>query len=557
MNTPNPSQTNNPLAVTSASGLMADVRAFAREHLSAAMVPSRFVILEQLPKLPNGKVDRKRLPLPQAEAEQDEDFDPPRTPTELRIAEIWRDLLHLDRIGVRDNFFDRGGDSLSAVQMAAKVREAFGVKLDLQRLFKQPSITGVVRMLEGHAEVAPSGGVQNLTDAELIAEAELPTDVAPEAGTLPPTPAPYRRILLTGATGYTGAFLLRELLERSTADILVLVRAHDAEQALARVRGNMQRYGLWREGYALRLQAVVGDVGKPYLGVSQAAYRQLAVGAEMIIHNAAVSNYAMPYRHLKATNVLGTLEVLRLACLQRIKPVHYVSTLAVFAGVDGEACHQEIEVTEPNGLAGGYRQTKWVSERLLAQARARGIPGNIYRPGQITGAQDSGACAPDTYLNAAIKGCIQLGAELDFDVTLEITPVDFCAQALAHIALAGETLNTQFNLLTTRPLPWRDAVDMLRTYGYRLRSLPYADWYRELAAALERGEENEMSRFFPLFGADAPSADAGDAGSKPDFDATNLRAALSGSGITCRPLDQALMNAYLDYFVSSGFLPHP
>jgi len=265
----------------------------------------------------------------------------------------------------------------------------------------------------------------------------------------------------------------------------------------------------------------------------------------------------MPYKQLKAINVLGTHEVLRLACRKRIKPVHYISSLSVFPGHKGVHYFSESTLSEPNGLVGGYRQTKWVSDRLVSLMRKRGVPTCIYRPGQITGAQDSGACSTDTYLNSAIKSCIQLGAELNFDVMLEITPVDFCAKAVAHIALSGDKLNAQYHMVGSRTVSWSEVVDMTRKHGYSIRDTSYTQWYKELAKSLQDGKDNALSKFFPLFGEQSASADAGDEGSYPEFDIKNLVNALAGSGIECRELDQEFLSLYLDYFISTGYLPSP
>lgn len=548
---------NSPVSLTSLSGLTGELRAFARNHLPEAMVPSRFVVLDEFPKLPNGKIDRSRLRKVDTLEQNEDKFVPPATPEEIRIAEIWRDILGVSRIGVNDNFFELGGDSLTVVQMAARIRKEYGVALSLRQLFKNPTLSALVQMAGAKIHVPVTGGLRNLNEEELIAEAHLPEDVVPEKTARAPAVAPYRYILLTGGTGYTGAFLLRELLDRSDAEICVLARAKDAADAVKRVQENLCHYGLWKDTDLSRLKGVAGEIGRPYFGITRSAYEELAEHVEMIIHNGALSSYAMPYRQLKPVNVLGTLEVLRLACLRRIKPVHYISSLSVFSGQRGNPYYREVVLTEPNGLVGGYRQSKWVAERLVALARQRGIPTNIYRPGQITGAQDTGACSTDTYLNAGIKGCIQLGAELPLDVMLEITPVDFCAKAVAHIALSGSMHGQQFHLIGTKPVSWGDLVNMIRNYGYRLRQVPYPVWYRELATSLESGEGNALSEFFPLFGEEAPSADAGDEGSKPNFDASNLAAALKGSGITARLMDQSLVNDYLDYFVSIGYLAPP
>jgi thioester reductase-like protein len=550
---------NEPLISTSVAGLRTALASFAREHLPEAMVPTRFVILDELPKLPNGKVDRSRLPTRDAGETAGATYLPPSTPEEIRIAQIWRDVLGVSRVGVEDSFFDLGGDSLSAAQMGARVKEEFGVALSLRRLFEHPTVAELARMVgaKGPVGAAGTGSPRSLSNEDLIAEAQLPADIVPARDAAAPASAPYRTILLTGATGYTGAYLMREILERSEARVYALARAKDARDAVNRVRRNLASYGLWRDSYEGRVVGVAGDLGRPYFGVSRAVYEELAEQVEMIVHNGALSSYALPYRRLKAVNVLGTQEVLRLACKRRIKPLHFISSLAVFPGHPGVHDFKEVEVTDPVNVLGGYRQTKWVADRLVTLAGHRGLPVSIYRPGLITGAQDTGACSTDTFLNAAMKGCIQLGAALDFDVMVEMVPVDFCAQAVAYIALSGKRHGMRFHLPSATPLRWSQLLNLLEECGYPLRRVSYRTWYRELAAAVEQGADNALTKFFPLFGEDTPSVDVGYPDSEPHFATDHLQEALAGSGIACRPVDASFLSLYLEYFVSIGYLPPP
>lgn len=551
---------NEPLLSASATRLRGELGGFARQHLAEPMVPSRFVVLTELPKLPNGKVDRKQLPLASLSDEGSAArYMPPTTPEEIRIAQIWCEVLGLGRVGITDSFFDLGGDSLAAAQMAAHVKDAFGVALSLRRLFDHPTIGELARMIgnKGDAPASTTGNSRSLSSDELWQESELPHDIAPMPDALPPTAGPYQRVLLTGATGYTGAYLLRELLDRSSAQVHVLVRARDNKAALRRALRNLQTYQLERDGDEARLIGVAGDIGMPYLGCGREDYLDMAAQVEMIIHNGALSSYALPYRRLKAVNVLGTLEVLRLACRARIKPVHFISSLAVYPGHQGPQQFAEEAVHDAEGVVGGYRQTKWVADRLVSQAGQRGLPVCIYRPGLITGAQDTGACATDTFLNASMKGCVQLGLALDFDVMLEMVPVDFCAKAVAYIALSGQWHGTHFNLPAANTVRWGELVDLMGQCGYPLQRVPYQTWYRALAAAVEGGQDNALSGFLPLFGEEIPSKDVGYPGTQPHFRTDRLLRALHGSGIECRRIDRDFLRLYLEYFVNIGYMPQP
>lgn len=550
---------NNPLSASRTSGLRSELRTYARTHLPDAMVPAHFVVLAELPRLPNGKIDRNALATYVVEAASDTAYVAPRTAVETALARIWQDLLGVTKVGVETSFFDLGGDSLTVVQMAARVREAYDIRLDLRRLFEDPTVAQLARMVNTQADAAVTGAdnPRGVSSEEMRAEAVLPTDIFPEPRALAPATAPYRAVLLTGGTGYTGAFLLRELLDRSQADVHVLVRAADTYHAAERVRLNLVEYGLWRDDDEPRIVGVAGDTARPYLGMSPSVYAELAASIEMIVHNAAVSSWTLPYTKVKPVNVLGTLDVLRLACRTRIKHVHYVSSLGVYAGHPGVPAWDEVELFDADHVVGGYRQSKWVADSFVTEARRRGVPACVYRPGAITGAHDTGICSTDTFINDLIKGCIQLGAAMEYDVALDLVPVDYCAATIAHVALGSSAGASIFNLPGAQPVTWNEMVDLIVECGYPLRRLAYEEWYRELVASLERGEDNELAPFLPLFGAEQPAEEVGYSGSRPVFDTTNLRGALVRSGIECPPIDCTLFDRYLKYFVSVGYLPAP
>lgn len=555
-----PEFSNQPLSSTAHSAIKQELRAFAVQHLPQAMVPSRFVVVSELPKLPNGKVDRKRLlsesqHLLDTENQTKTVQSPPTTPEEIQVAGIWMDLLGVDQLGIDESFFSLGGNSLTAVQMAARIRESFGVSISLRELFETPTIREIASRLGSNAGSRVIAHERSVTPALLLQESTLPEDIQITSGLLPAVTGKPQNILLTGGTGYTGAFLLRALLDRSQADVFVLVRAENNLHALMRIKENLSAFGLWREADQHRVHGLAGDLGRPFFGLSHETHEKLALDTELIIHNGALSNYAQTYHHLKPINVLGTLEVLRLACQHRIKPVHFVSSLAVFPVRKGQEHFAEMPLEDPTGVMGGYQQTKWVADRLVTEAGKRGLPINVYRPGQITGAQQGGQASTDTFLNAMIKGCIQLQQAMQFDVTLEMVPVDVCAAAVSHIAMGGQHHGQVFHLTNPRQVHWHDLIHMIQQAGYPLRHTEYQPWYTALTAALQQGQDNELAKYLVLFAEDAPSPDLGEEGSAPIYHTEHLKAALQGSGIQCQPMGLELMRTYLDYFESTGFLP--
>jgi acyl carrier protein len=118
-----------------------ELRRFLQPRLLPAMMPEAFVFLERLPLTPSGKLDRAALPVPEREGpDRSAHALAPRTPLEEIIATLWCDVLGLQRIGIHDNFFDLGGDSLKAVVLLARLQARFGVELPVRTIFDRPTV---------------------------------------------------------------------------------------------------------------------------------------------------------------------------------------------------------------------------------------------------------------------------------------------------------------------------------------------------------------------------------------------------------------------------------
>jgi acyl carrier protein len=151
------------------------------------MVPSAFVLLDRLPLMTSGKVNRKALPAPEDVRAQAADiYVAPRTPVEELVAAIWQDILGVERVGIHDNFFELGGHSLLATQFISRVRQEFQVDLRLGVLFESPTVadwaSAIAQKQVEQGEQADSQEMsemfeelENLSDEEvkMLLEAEL------------------------------------------------------------------------------------------------------------------------------------------------------------------------------------------------------------------------------------------------------------------------------------------------------------------------------------------------------------------------------------------------
>jgi acyl carrier protein len=289
------------------------------------IIPTYFVHMESLPLTLNGKVDQRSLPMPDR-LKRGDGYIAPRNPLEKELSIYWTEVLGIEQIGVEDNFFEIGGHSLLATQLVFQIRDALQLEIPLRALFEQPTIAGMAQIIEALQDGKVMEISKGLDAKDLRAEVVLDSDIEPH-GSLHQHVMEPQSILLTGATGFLGVFLLHELLQQTRANMYCLIRPSDQVEGGDRIKKSLEKYGLWNPLYSARIVPVVGDLSHPLLGLSDEQFNRLAEEIDVIYHNGALVNYVAPYSVSKRPNVLGTQEVLRLACRFKLKPVHYVSTL--------------------------------------------------------------------------------------------------------------------------------------------------------------------------------------------------------------------------------------
>ncbi|POM23162.1 Dimodular nonribosomal peptide synthase [Actinomadura rubteroloni] len=530
--------------VVTADGAEADageLRSFLADRLPAYMVPAAYVTLPELPSNPNGKLDRAALPVP---PEQARGGRAPRDHVERELCALFAEALGLAEVGPDDDFFELGGHSLLVTRLVPRIRRRLAVELRAGLMFERPTAARLAEALRGESpdEAAP----------DLEADAVL--DPGVRVRTAPRPDGPSRHVLLTGATGFLGAFLLRELLDRTDAEVSCLVRAPGEAEAHRRVRDALTRHGLWRDGMETRITAVPGDLERPLLGVGSAVFDRLAERIDLIVHNGALVNHLAPYARLRAANVLGTQDVLRLATTGRVKAVHHVSTCDVAVGVrDNPAVLAEDRVAPAaDVLPNGYVASKWVAERLVRAARERGVPATVHRPSRVCGDTATGLGATDDAFWTMLRASIVLGAVPDTvdGETVDLVPADYVAAAIVRLAQRPDAA-AAYHLTSPNPLLVGAVVDRLRQLGYVLERVPAADWRRALAGRADgAGEEDGRLAVAALLGEEFEALPGGFV-----FARTNERRDLPD--LECPDIDDEIIDRYVRAFVSTGFFPAP
>ncbi|KAK3309855.1 uncharacterized protein B0T15DRAFT_16277 [Chaetomium strumarium] len=577
--------------------MQTEVRDHLKSRLPTYAVPTIYIVLNKLPLNPNGKVDKPNLPFPDV-AERVEDASEEDiksweslTETERTVAQLWADVIRglNPKTIKRDNgFFDLGGHSLLAQQFLLTVRKSLGTDVPISTLYGHPSLAGFsaqVDKLRSHegGDVGPEAGEDAYAKSldELLRQ--LPeTFLSADAETL--ASAENLTIFLTGATGFLGSYLLRDVLDRTARNVKLIAHVRGVKEpsaALARLQRSLQGYGLWKDEWAGRLSAVVGDLSKAQLGIDDATWQTLAQEVDVVIHNGATVHWVKRYQDMMAPNVLSTVDAMRLCNEGKAKAFCFVSSTSVLdtdyyiqlsekqtSTGQGAVMEEDDMNGSRTGLGTGYGQTKWVSEQLIREAGRRGLLGSIVRPGYILGDSETGVCNVDDFLIRMLKGCIQLSARPHIINTVNAVPVNHVARVVVASALNPlSSGGVHVVHVTAHPrLRMNEYLSILEYYGYKTPEVSYQAWKEELekfvsAGALEKDQEQHA--LMPLYHFcmnDLPANTRA-----PEMDDRNAVAVLKADADRWTGVDDSTghgisredVGRYLAYLAEVRFVPRP
>jgi len=479
------------------------------------------------------------------------------------LAELLK--VETDEIDIQENLENYGLSSAQAMMIVSRLEDLLGFQPSPVLLWHYPNIESLSQRLAEELEDTKVLGdsnsvIKNTTPVvDLKAEAVLDPSIRPVTIFFEPVVEP-ERIFLTGGTGFLGAFLIEELLQQTHAHIYCLVRAANVEEGKNKLIKNLQQYALWDDKFNSRIIPVVGDLSQPLLGIGAEQFQILATNIDTIYHSAALLNYVYPYSALKAANVLGTQEILKLACQIKVKPVHYVSSVAVFESnaYAGKVVKEDDEFEHWEGIHLGYSQTKWVAEKLVKIAGERGLPITIHRPPLIAGHSQTGISNTHDFICLMAKGCLQMGSFPEVDYMLDMSPVDYVSKAIVHLSRQKESIGKAFHLQHPQPVPLTVLVDWVRSFGYPVDVISYDAWQEKLINDVTSAENPLYTlRPFLLERRSEEQLTIPDLylkARRPEISCEDTVNALAGSSIVCAPIDSKLFMTYTAYLIESGFL---
>jgi L-aminoadipate-semialdehyde dehydrogenase len=614
--------------------LIKDIREHLKKKLPAYSIPTLFVPIGKMPLNPNGKIDKPALPFPDtalASATMTERSSNKTTKgistvkqisqSEEVILRLFQELLPSCPLPIPtdESFFDLGGHSILATRLVFSMRKAFVVNIPLGVVFDSPTIQGLGHQVDKlkHADLnigadpnASANGLHSngaingaqMSEQAIVGEDDYDKDVALLASSLPESfistttlsSFSTSTVLVTGVTGFLGAFILRDLLalrSEQVHKVIAHVRANDAGAALNRVREGCMARNCWNEDWVKqgRLDFVVGDLEKERLGLSMSDWSSLAQSVDAVIHNGALVHWVYPYSKLRQANVMSTVTAIQFCAIGKPKTLTFVSSTAaidtdyyvrlsdsiVHASNDGASEAVPLRgVPETDelkgsakGLNAGYGQSKYVSERLIMICAQRGLRACIVRPGYVVGDSETAVTNTDDFLWRLVKGSIQLGQSPDMHNTVNMAPVDHvarivslaCIDTVHQIKPSPGTFAQVYHVDGHPSIRYNDMLGALPLYGWAVDKIDYVLWRAKLEEHVmsPSTQKDETNALFPLLHFvldDLPtstkSAELDDRQTQSLLEKYNEDKVIMG-------VDEKLIGFYLAWLVAVGYLNKP
>jgi thioester reductase-like protein len=464
-------EVKNPKALPEALKIAAAVR----NYLNVEVALISFIAPRAIPRTSSGKIMRHKTKHMWLEGEftvlsefsREKDGGPATSASEGKSSfDVLRARYNLT--GKESyNLIEAGLDSLDLVVFMHEIKELLKDK-DADMLARQVDIGLIQRVsvaelfqLAEQLERAPEEAIDLLRhslaafrDEQRAAEQSMMTKdkkliFEPPAPALLPEIPVLNHVLLTGGTGFIGPFLVKSLLEQTSAKIYVLVRSSDESQGRQRLRAAMESMGPGAAGlmqmFEARVIPVCGDLGQPKLGLTPGVWDRLANEIDTVFHNGATVNYLFNYDRMRDANVLGTNEVIRLAFEGRPKSLNYVSTTFIF----GWAVKKVLYETDMNEnmelLDFGYSQSKWVSEQVVFDARRRGLATRIFRPALVSPSVTGGGNNFDIAVRL-VAFMVNHGIGVDALNQVSFVPADITANNIVAISTTPGTANKTYHV---------------------------------------------------------------------------------------------------------------
>lgn len=457
---------------------------YISQFLMDYMVPQKIKFIKEIPLNSNGKVDRKKLASLEFEFDTKEEDDNLENYYEMIVAEAFKEVLHMNNIGRNSDFYENGGTSLSFYEIKIFIDKKTKFNIPYEVIMGKSLVSNIAKSIKQFIEKKHIMGrdkidfnrelddlfIDNNNNNKDLEESFLKDN-----------------IFLTGATGFLGAFLLRDYLEyKASTKVFCLVRAETENEGIKRIIKNMKRWNVWNEEYLDRIYVVCGDLSEKSLGLSEEKIEFLQNHIDIICHNGCEVNFSIPYSKIKQTNVLGTREIINILINGKKKKMEYMSTISVFSKEDYMAgCVSENTMPKHiNNLALGYAQSKVIVEYMLQDVINKKYHIDIFRIGRIMGSLMDGQENHDMFYKMN-QLCKSIGIYPDISMSFDCIPVDVVSKVITYISMDKKSANT-YHVIHPNANEKQDLKQIFGVKDNDMKGVSWDEWYEKCKELIEK-----------------------------------------------------------------------
>ncbi len=465
-----------------------EIKTTLEKKLPNYMVPSTFITKDSLPLTSNGKIDKKALANLDLDIRSTDEYVAPRNEVEKKLAIIFKEVLGVNKVGVCDNFFEIGGNSLLVTNLVAKVNNEFKKqKIEIATLFLNPNIDKLAKCIKSNKTESINKEITLKNELKLAEE--IPDQCHKKGNYKNP-----RNILITGSTGFVGTYLLQNLLSKTTADLYCLVRGNSKIQCKNKIEESFKKYQikLTKSNWD-RIKVIKGNLEKEKLGIDSQEYQILVNNVDIIIHSGAFVNHLYSYKQLKKANVSSTYELIKMAKTHLRKKLIFISTTSVINDPNqyknGENTNIEsFKFKETDGYVGG----KWVSEMMIKNAN---IDYQIHRISRAGGNVTSNIGPMNDLSYRYWKTCLMLKKyPKEFESWQEdIRPIDQIVEIISFLMMKSDLNNNVFHLNNNKTISINKPLEVSKN-STTLSKIDLEEWIE----LLKKGKLNGKNLpFYP------------------------------------------------------------
>ncbi|GEQ06487.1 non-ribosomal peptide synthetase [Staphylococcus gallinarum] len=491
-----------------------DIKAELGKKVPDYMVPAYMMQIEQLPLTANGKLNKRALPEIEVESKT---YVEPRNATEATIVEAVKHVLNVEQVGVYDNFFEIGGDSIKAIKLTSELSKTYNISI--KDLFELQTIERISEALDDSADTNLLTKLASLKEFNLEQPHQFSNDFIQEIESYKENSAANyevidveavksnKNVLLTGATGFFGIYLLNNLLEDTDFDIYVMVRSNKEITGETKLHNNWVYYfeSQIDESFANRIHIVEGNIESPQLGMGESTYAALSEEIDLIVNAAANVNHFATKDASYGANVGGIEQIIQFAQDGKAKEIHHMSTISIASGkVEDKAqltfSEYDVDIGQkPNNV---YLDGKIEAEKILIDSRKQGVETNIYRLGNLQCDSRTGLFQKNEENNAfysVIKSFKKLEKFPDLpDDSLEFTPVDQAAEACSTLIKNNQLTNEIHHIYNTHHLTLTQLMNVYNQHDYHIENIQWNDFMDFLMECIEQGIKSDEINDFLL-----------------------------------------------------------